>query len=78
MGQGASLILHELSTEFGGAAKAAADADPLFRFHKLMGQIKLEVGALAVKLLHALIPAIEGFVGFVKSSIAGSSSTLNF
>jgi hypothetical protein len=62
-------ILHELSTEFGGAAKAAADADPLFRFHKLMGQIKLEVGALAVKLLHALIPAIEGFVGFVKSSI---------
>jgi hypothetical protein len=71
-GQGAkaqALILHELSTEFGGAAKAAADADPLFRFHKLMGEIKLEAGEAATKLLHALTPALEGVVGFFKDSI---------
>lgn len=64
-----AMVLHELQTEFGGSAKAAADVDPLFRFHKLMAGIKLEVGGLAIKLLHALTPALEWVVGAVKTAV---------
>lgn len=62
-------ILHELQTEFGGSAKAAANVDPLFRFHKLMTDIKLEVGQAATQLLHALTPAINWLVTAVKNSV---------
>jgi hypothetical protein len=61
-GQGAkaqAFILHELATEFGGSAKAAADADPLFRYNKLMHDLKVEVGEVATNLLHALTPAFQ-------------------
>jgi hypothetical protein len=64
-----ALILKELATEFGGSAKAAAEADPLFKFHKLMGSIKLAAGEAAVSLLHELTPALEWIVGTVKSAI---------
>ena len=63
-----SLILQELQTEFGGSAKAAADADPLFKFNKLMGSLKMAVGEAAITLLHDLTPALE-WVGSVFKNV---------
>lgn len=67
--QAQSLILRELQTEFAGSAKAAADADPLFRYHKIMEDIYLEVGKLATELLTALLPVIEYVAHAFKASI---------
>lgn len=62
-------ILQELSLEFAGSAKAAADADPLFRYNKIMGSIKMTVGEAAVALLHSLTPALESFAKVLKGTI---------
>jgi hypothetical protein len=59
MAQAQKAILSELQTEFAGSAKAAANADPLFKFNKLMGSIKMGVGELAMELLSKLTPALE-------------------
>lgn len=69
IGQAQVAILKELNTEFAGSAKAAADADPLFRFNKIMGSIKMEVGELAMELLHNLQPALEWIAGAFKSTL---------
>ena len=69
MGEAQKLILQELSLEFAGSAKAAADADPLFQYNKIMGSIKLEVGAAAMALLHELTPSLVTFANALKSSI---------
>lgn len=69
VGKAQALILKELSLEFAGSAKAAADADPLFRYNKLMGSIKMEVGELAIKLLHHLTPALEALANATKNTI---------
>jgi len=66
--QAQSAILKELSLEFGGSAKAAAEADPLFKFNKLMGSIKMEVGEVAMKLLHELTPALEAIANGFKAT----------
>lgn len=62
-------ILKELSVEFGGSAAAAAAADPLFRYNKIMESIKLEVGDAAISLLHDLTPALEFTGNVIKSGI---------
>jgi hypothetical protein len=54
---------------YGGVAEKMFEADPLARFNKIMMEIKLEIGEAATKLLRFLTPALEGFVGAVKSSI---------
>lgn len=58
-GQAQAMILKELQTEFGGSALAAANADPLFRYNKLMESIKLSVGEAGESLLHDLTPGLE-------------------
>jgi hypothetical protein len=67
--QAQAYILNELKTEFGGSAKAAADSDPYFKFHKLMGQVKLTVAETANKLLLHLVPALEWMITQVKDAI---------
>jgi hypothetical protein len=64
-----TMILKELSSEFGGSAKAAAEADPLFRYNKIMGSIKLAVGEAALELLHRLTPALESIANTFKAGI---------
>ena len=59
VGEAQALILHELQTEFAGSAKAAAEADPLFRYNKLMEGIKLSVGEAGESLLHDITPGLE-------------------
>lgn len=70
IGQAQIAILKELSNEFAGSAKAAADADPLFRFNKLMGSIKLGVGELAMELLHSLQPILESIAQTFKDALS--------
>jgi hypothetical protein len=57
--QAQAVIMKELQTEFGGSAKAAADADPMFRFNKMMGSFKMAVGEAGMELLVVLKPALE-------------------
>ena len=54
-----AMILKELNTEFGGSAKAAFDATPLARYHKIIGSIQLSMGKLAEKVQEKLAPALE-------------------
>lgn len=64
------IIFQQLAEHgYGGAAKAAADADPLFRYHKIIEDIQLKVGALAIKLQQALAPVLERIVTIFKNSI---------
>lgn len=58
-GQAQALILKELQTEFAGSARAAAEADPLFRYNKLMGSLKMAIGETGEALLHDLTPGLE-------------------
>ncbi len=67
--QAQAIILHELQTEFAGSAKAAADADPLHRYHKIMEDIHYSVGGAAVELLQFFVPAINAVANAIKSSI---------
>ena len=53
-----SLILKELNTEFGGSAKAAFNADPLARYNKVVGSMKMQLGEAAIKIQAALAPAL--------------------
>lgn len=68
-GKAQALILKELNLEFAGSAKAAADADPLFRYNKIMGSIKMEVGELAIELLKKLTPALEWVATATKGTL---------
>ncbi|MEB0262299.1 phage tail length tape measure family protein [Mucilaginibacter sp. 10I4] len=67
-GKAQTMILGELQNEFAGSAKAAADADPLFRYNKLMGSIKVSIGLAAEGLLHDLTPALEFAAGSAKAA----------
>jgi hypothetical protein len=67
--QAQKMILTELSSEFGGSAKAAADADPLFRYKKIMEDLRLTVGEAAMKLQVALAPALIKIATAFKNTI---------
>jgi hypothetical protein len=68
-GKAQALILQELQTEFAGSAQAAANSDPLFRYNKLMYDIKIQAGGVAIKLLKFVTPALEGMMNAVKGTI---------
>lgn len=61
------LILNELALEFGGSAQAAFDIDPLAKFNKAMGSLKMSMGDLATGLLKELTPTLEKFANILKS-----------
>lgn len=64
------IIFEQLAIHgYAGAAKAAAAADPLFQYHKIMEEIRLSVGQLAIHLLQKLTPAIVAVANAVKSTI---------
>jgi len=52
-----------------GVAKAMANADPLFRFNKIMGSLKMGVGELAIELLQKLTPALEWIATTFKNTL---------
>lgn len=53
-----------------GAALAAFNADPLARFNKIMGSVKLTIGEAAIALLKQLTPALEWMANALKNTIA--------
>lgn len=55
-----ALILAELNTEFGGSSKAAFDADPLAKYNKVVGSMKMQLGEAAIQIQAALAPALMG------------------
>jgi hypothetical protein len=76
--QAQAAIMKELQTEFGGSAKAAADADPMFRFNKAMGSFKLAVGEAGMELLQVLQPALEAVASMFVSAGKGIKTFIEF
>ena len=65
-----SLILNELSKEFGGSAQAAFDAlTPYQKFQKEVKPLQEEVGELAVQFQTAMIPALQAAVDLVRDAV---------
>ena len=62
------IMLAEIANKYGGASQAAFDADPLSRYDKTMGSVKMTVGELATDLLIKLTPALEAFANIVKTA----------
>ena len=63
--QAQTMILKELETEFGGSAKAAAEADKGFRLEKTMEENKVALGEIIDKIQEELMPVlIEVAKGF--------------
>jgi len=61
------LIISELNTEFGGSAKAAFDADPLAKFNKMMGSMKMAMGEAGLYLIEKLLPTLMRLGDVVKN-----------
>ena len=54
---------------YAGVAEAMFDADPVAKFNKMIGSAKLSVGEFATDLLKKIMPAMESFAGWIKSTI---------
>ena len=65
-----TLILSELTTEFGGSAKAAFDVDPIAKWNKGLGSLKMALGEAVDSLREKMKPALDfvadGFKGFIE------------
>jgi len=73
-----ALILKELNVEFGGSAEAAAAADPLFKYNKAMGSMKMAMGEAAITLQQVLAPALMYIGNAVKFVATGIKSALGW
>ena len=62
------IILKELAVEFGGSAKAAFDADPMARFNKTMGGLKMTFGEIAESALVGLMPVFQAIATVLKGT----------
>jgi hypothetical protein len=62
------IILQELATEFGGSAKAAADT-----FSGRLNTVKERVGDVGERIGNALMPMLEGFVGWLSGPEVGAA-----
>jgi hypothetical protein len=64
------IILQELTTEFGGSAKAAYEAaNPLMKLKNRFGEIKESAGGLISQVLDFLTPAFTGFASVLEKVI---------
>lgn len=72
------IILKELAVEFGGSAKSAFEADPMIRFNKTMGGLKMTFGELAESALVSLMPIFEAFASALKSTGKGIAEVVQW
>jgi len=72
------IILKELSSEFGGSAQAAFNADPLAQFNKAMGGFQKSIGLGAMALLESLKPALDLIAESFKGLGNGIKNTIAF
>ncbi len=62
-------IFKELATKgYEGAAKAAANTDPLFRYNKAMYELQMQVGKTGIEIERAFAPALENATGYLKTA----------
>jgi hypothetical protein len=62
-------LLNIVESKVGGAAKAAFDADPLAKFHKVMEGIEIKIGGVALALQQKLAAAFNYVVEAVKDVV---------
>lgn len=72
------IILKELAVEFGGSAKSAFDADPMAKFNKMMGSLKMTFGEIAESALVGLMPVFEAIGAVLKSTGKAISDVIEF
>ena len=72
------IILNELAVEFGGSAKAAFDADPMAKFNKMMGSLKMTFGEIAESALVGLMPVFEAIGSVLKSTGKAISEVIGY
>ena len=67
-----SIMLKELQTEFGGAAKAASEAEGsgLIMFQKRMDEVQESIGGMIVKGLDLVMPAMNSFAEAVEGTVS--------
>ena len=53
------IMLTEIQNKYGGSSAAAFNADPLAKFTKMMGSLKMAMGEGAMEILESLMPALE-------------------
>lgn len=70
------LILQELEREFGGAAKAAGDADPFNRWNLAVGDLGKTVGALVLPVLTNLANLVTPLAQWVGDHLPGAFDAL--
>jgi len=61
------IMLTEIQNKYGGAAKAAYDANPLIGFTKRMGAFQVAIGEVAMEFLEKLVPALNYIADLFKS-----------
>jgi len=64
-----SLILNELSSEYGGSAKAAFDANPLAKWNLAVEDVKEGLGKIVTQILKYVTPALVGLIHGIKETI---------
>jgi hypothetical protein len=72
------IILNELAVEFGGSAKAAFNADPMAKFNKMMGSLKMTFGEIAESALVGLMPVFEAIGSVLKSTGKAISEVIEY
>jgi diacylglycerol kinase len=72
------IILNELAVEFGGSAKAAFDADPMAKFNKMMGSLKMTFGEIAESALVGLMPVFEAIGSVLKNTGKAISGVIEY
>lgn len=70
------VILAELEKEFGGAAKAAGDADPFNRWNLAIGDLGKTVGALVLPMLTGLVNLVTPLAQWVGDHLPGAFDNL--
>jgi len=61
------IMLTEIQNKYGGASKAAYDANPLIGFTKRMGNFQVAIGEVAMEFLEKLVPALNYIADQFKS-----------
>jgi len=69
------MLLDVVQQKVGGAAQAAFNADPLARFNKTMGSIKMTLGEVAISIQKTLAPVIEILAVLFQNSVKWITGT---
>lgn len=62
------IMLTEIANKYGGSAQAAFNADPLAKYNKVVGGIKVAIGDWAIKIQSHLAPTMVRLAGLVKTA----------